>query len=59
MRRTLKALGLAVLAAFAVTLTVSCNETSPTEAPGVNQQDDDGGDQDDDGGDQDDSGLGY
>lgn len=47
MLRTLKPLGLAVLAAFAVTLTAACNETSPTEAPGVNQQDDGGDDQDD------------
>ncbi len=55
MLRTLKALGLAVLAAFAVTLSAACNETSPAEAPGVNQQDD-GGDQDDGGEEQDDGG---
>jgi DNA-binding MurR/RpiR family transcriptional regulator len=48
--RTLKALGLAGLAAFAVTLTAACNETSPTQVPGVNQQDN-GGEEEDDGGD--------
>lgn len=50
MLRTLKALGLAVLAGLAVTLTAACNDTSPTEAPGVNQQDEEGEEQDDDGG---------
>ncbi len=47
--RTLKALGLAGLAAFAVTLTAACNDTSP-QAPGVNQQDEQGEEEDDDGG---------
>ena len=46
--RTIKALGLAVLAALAVMPTAACNETSPIEVPGVNQQDNGGGDDQDD-----------